>query len=441
VKIILTRQQMFQLAGQRPATQQRMRFAAKRDGELTAIGHDVIMKVSTHSDYAEAVAGPSRDLYAAPNRKTSHRTVALHVPGSEDVRAPGDAPGLLVAETAFDELAHALAIDPIELRVKNEPALHPERNVPFSQRRLVDCYREGARRFGWDRRPQVPGTRRDGQWLIGYGVATAIRGHFQAETSVRVKLDAAGKATVESDMTDIGTGTYTILAQLVSEALSLPLSDVRVDIGRSDYPKSPGSGGSWGATNSCSAALAACRILRDKLAATGAGTAIEATGTVPNAWTDPNYMNNALYSYGAQFAEVRVDVDTGEIRLTRMLGVFVAGRMLNPTTARSQLIGGMIWGASNALLEEGVVDPRFGSFINRDLAQYLVPVHADIPEIDAIVLDSFDAKANPLGAKGIGELGICGSGAAVGNAVFNATGVRVRDFPITLEKVLPGLPR
>jgi xanthine dehydrogenase YagR molybdenum-binding subunit len=362
--------------------------------------------------------------------------------------------------------------------IKNEPTLHPERGVPYSERRLVECLREGASRFGWERRPRTPGTLRDGRHLTGYGVAVALRGHFQAETAVRVKLDPAGGVTVESDMTDIGTGTYTVLAQVVGEALGLPLDRVRVDLGHSDFPKSAGSGGSWGATNSCSAALAGCRIIRGRLIAAAIADqrsplhggdpqratlsngvltidnaselvtlvlvrnfpgGIEATGSIKNGWTEPNHTANALYTYGAHFVEVRVDVDTGEIRLHRMLGVFAAGRVLNPLTARSQLIGGMIWGASNALFEEGVVDQRSGAFINRDFAQYLVPVHADIPEIDAIMLDNYDDKANPLGAKGIGELGICGAGAAVGNAVFNATGVRVRDFPITLEKLLPRL--
>jgi xanthine dehydrogenase YagR molybdenum-binding subunit len=244
-------------------------------------------------------------------------------------------------------------------------------------------------------------------------------------------------------MTDIGTGTYTILTQVAADCLGLPIERVRVELGRSDFPPSWGSGGSWGAGNSSNAVRRACDALREKLRTSGGripAEGLEAEGELPSMFTDPNYKAYSINSFGAHFAEVGVDADTGEIRLRRMLGVFAAGRILNAKTARSQLIGGMTWGVSAALLEEAVVDTRSGSFVNRDLAEYLVPVHADIPEIDAVMLDGFDDKANALGAKGIGELGICGAGASVANAVFNATGVRVRDFPITLDKVLPGLP-
>ena len=265
-------------------------------------------------------------------------------------------------------------------------------------------------------------------------MAAAIRGHFQAETTVRVILGPSGTATVQSDMTDLGTGTYTILTQVVAEALALPLARVRVELGRSEYPESAGSGGSFGAGNATTAAYRACRALKEQ-------GGVEAVGSVANMWDDPTLKAYSLSSYGAHFAEVRVDADTGEIRLCRMLGVFNPGRVFNAKTAQSQLIGGMIWGVSAALHEEAVIDQRFGSFINHDFAQYLVPVSADIPSLEAIMLDGFDDKANELGAKGIGELGICGAGAAVANAVFNATGIRVRDFPITIEKLLPQLPR
>jgi xanthine dehydrogenase YagR molybdenum-binding subunit len=252
-----------------------------------------------------------------------------------------------------------------------------------------------------------------------------------------------GIAVVQSDMTDIGTGTYTIVTQVAADALGLPLDRVRVELGRSDFPASWGSGGSWGAANATNAVHRACEALREKMRASGGripAAGLEAEGEIVSMFDDPNYKAYSIYSYGAHFAEVGVDVDTAEIRLRRMLGVFAAGRILNAKTARSQLIGGMAWGVSAALLEDAVVDTRNGAFVNRDLAEYLVPVHADIPQIDAVVLDGFDDKANVLGVKGIGELGACGAGAAVANAVFNATGIRVRDFPITLDKLLPGLP-
>lgn len=441
VKVALTRQQVFQLVGVRPTTKQRVRFGAHRDGRLVALGHDVTMHTSPLSEYAEQSATAARDLYAAPNRLTRHRLVELDLPRGEDVRAPGEAPGLFAFESAMDELAHELGTDPIELRILNEPKVHPERGVPFSDRRLVECMREGARRFGWERRAKRPASLRDGRWLLGYGMAAAIRMQFQAETTVRVRLEPDGSAVVRTDMTDIGTGTYTIITQVAADALGLPLDRVRVELGRSDYPPGAGSGGSWGATNNCTAVYRACRALDQKL---GGGKipveGVEAEGRLPWMSEEPNYERYSIHAYGAQFAEVGVDRDTGEIRLRRMLGVFAPGRVFNPKTARSQLIGGMTFGVSMALHEEAVVDPRTGAFVNRDLAGYLVPVHADIPEIDAVLLDSFDDKANELGAKGVGELGNCGANAAVANAVFNATGVRVRDLPITLEKVLPYLP-
>jgi len=423
-------------------TRQPVRLGAGQDGRLVALGHDVTMYTSPISEYAEQSATAARDLYAAPNRLTRHRLVALDLPRGEDVRAPGEAPGLLGFESAVDELAHALGMDPIELRVLNEPKMHPETGRPFSDRRLVECMREGARRFGWERRPKKPATVLDGRWLVGFGMAAAIRGQFQMASKAKVRMGLDGIAVIQSDMTDIGTGTYTIVTQVAADALGLPLERVRVELGRTDYPAGAGSGGSWGATNTCTAVHRACKALREKLrTARPSAEPLEAEGETLAMWDEPNYAAYSIHAYGAQFAEVGVDADTGEIRLRRMLGVFAPGRIFNPKTARSQLIGGMIFGVSMALHEEALVDTRTGAFVNRDLAGYLVPVHADIPEIDAVLLDSFDGKANELGAKGVGELGNCGANAAVANAVFNATGVRVRDFPITIEKVLPGLPR
>jgi xanthine dehydrogenase YagR molybdenum-binding subunit len=443
VKVGLTRQQLFQLVGMRPASHQRVRLGARQDGGLVAIAHEVNMHTSRHVEIVEQTAITTRSLYAASNRLTAHRLTKLDLQPGEDVRAPGEAPGLLAVESAMDELAHTLGIDPIELRIRNEPTVDPERGVPYSDRHLVECMREGAKRFGWERRVAKPASTRDGRWLIGHGMAAGIRMHFQAPTTMRVRMGADGMAVVQSDMTDIGTGTYTILTQVAADALELPLERVCVELGRSEFPESGGSGGSFGATNSTNALHRACLALRAKLDANG-GTVppegIVAEGEVAGMETDPQFKAYSIHTYGAHFVEVGVDADTAEVRLRRMLGVFSAGRILNAKTARSQLIGGMIWGVSAALHEDGVVDTRSGAFVNRDLASYLVPVHADIPSVDAILLDAPDERANPLGVKGVGELGICGSGAAVANAVFNATGVRVREFPITIEKILPGLP-
>ncbi|OJH42442.1 xanthine dehydrogenase family protein molybdopterin-binding subunit [Cystobacter ferrugineus] len=456
VKVALSRRQMFSLVGHRPESIQRVRLAAERDGRLTGLAHEVNMQSTSREEYCEQTATVTRSLYAAPNRFTNHRVTPLDLPVGEAVRGPGELPGLMAVESAMDELAHLLDMDPIELRIRNEPELDPERNVPLTGRRLVECMRVGAERFGWSRRPMRPGTLRDGRFLVGYGMAAAIRMHFQGPTRAIVRMERDGGVIVKSDMTDIGTGTYTILSQFVSESLDVPLERIQVMLARSDLPRSSGSGGSWGAANTSVALHRACEALKQKIARTGAPASsgaelaavvaahfpdgVEADGAIVGQWDDPNFTKFSAHTYGATFAEVGVDIDTGEVRLRRMLGVFAAGRILNPKLARSQLIGGMSWGVSAALHEAGYVDVRFGHFVNGDLGEYYVPVHADIPALDAVMLDDLDKDANPLGIKGVGELGICGSGAAVVNAVFNATGVRVRDFPITLDKLFPGLP-
>ena len=283
-----------------------------------------------------------------------------------------------------------------------------------------------------------PGQVRDGNWLVGMGVAAAIRGNFLREAEAKVTMESERHAVVEMDMTDIGTGSYTVFAQIAAEVLDLPVENIKVKLGHSSYPDTPGSGGSFGAS-SCGAALHdACTKLKARLAKGEGAQGLSATGSVK---PGDEYKKYSQYAYGAHFAEVGVDRTTGEVRLRRMLGVFAAGRILNPKTAHSQLIGGMIWGVGSALEEEAVVDPRIGAFVTQDLVHYHVPVHADVPQVEAVLLDEFDKHANVLGSKGVGELGICGAGAAVANAVYNACGARVRDYPITLDKVLPALTR
>jgi xanthine dehydrogenase YagR molybdenum-binding subunit len=363
-------------------------------------------------------------------------------------------PGLLAFESAMDELADKLGIDPLELRLKNDTSIDPEKNRPLSGRRLAECLREGAERFGWAERPKRPASRRDGDWLIGYGVASSMRGHYQMKTGALVRLDPEGHVLVRSDMTDLGMGTYTIVAQVAAQRLNVDVDQVRVELARTDYPKGWGAGGSWGSGNTSIATDLACQKLIEEIRAV-AGTSyndlfaevrrhfpqgIEAMGNSISGGDTPSYQQNSIFTYGATYAEVGVNAYTAEVRLRRMLGVFSCGKILNAKTARSQLIGGMIWGVSAALHEGAYPDPRYGNWVNGDLAEYLVPVHADIPDIEAIALDDFDEAANHLGSKGIGELGAGGTGASVANAVYNACGVRVRDFPITIDKVLPGLP-
>ena len=430
VKVAMTRPQVFWTTTHRSASEQHIRLGAGRDGRLTAYGQDAVVQTARFDIFTEPVCGAARRLYAAPNRLTRHRRAQLDLPRSDSMRAPGDAIGLLGLECAMDELAEALAIDPIELRLRNDTPAEPDVNIPFSSRHLADALREGASRFGWDRRMAKPASVRDGQWLVGLGVASAIRGDLLRNASARARLESDGLLTVELAMTDIGTGTYTILTQIAAETMEMPVDRVTVRLGDTNFPPTDGSGGSWGASTSGAAVLAACRNLKAALAS----GAREAKGSVTTADIDHGYGHAA---FGAHFAEVGVDRDTGEVRVRRMLGVFAAGRILNPKTARSQMIGGMIWGIGAALMEENHVDLRYGSYINQDLASYHVAVNADVGAVDAVFLDEDDgAHGSPLGSKGIGELGICGAGAAVMNAIHNATGARIRDFPATPDKLL-----
>lgn len=464
VKIALTRQQIFHVTTHRSDTIQRIRFGTDSDGRIVAIGHDVFSGNLPSEQVYEAAALQTRSLYAGANRLTRHRLVPLDIPVASSMRAPGEAVGLLALECAMDELAEKLKLDPIELRVRNEPAEDPEKHIPYSSRHLIACMQEGARRFGWDKRNSIPGQVRDGQWLIGMGMSAGTRGNPLRFSKANVRLDPHGVATVKMAMTDIGTGTYTILAQIAAEMLGLPVEHVRVELGDTIFPEAAGSGGSFGAASSGSALFEACQALRVRLARSAGmdpdsahfadgriamgersvgltdlvGSGIEADGQISPGRNNQDFSQQ---SYGAHFAEVVVDRDTGEVRLRRMLGVFAAGRVLNAKTARSQAIGGMVFGVGAALHEDLVLDPRFGYFVNHDLAEYHVPVHADIPaNVEAIFLPELDERSNPLKSKGIGELGICGAGAAIANAIYNACGARIRNYPITLDKILTHLP-
>ena len=466
VKIALTRPQVFGQTTHRTATIQRVRLAADPDGTLRAIGHESWSGNQQGQSFYETAANQTRLLYAAHDRMTVHRQVRLDLPLASSMRAPGEAVGLLALECAMDELAERLRMDPVALRVKNDVQYDPEHGPsrPFSTRRLTDCLHEGAARFGWERRQASPGARREGQWLVGMGMASAIRNVALRPSSAQVHLDGRGILTVGTAMTDIGTGTYTILTQIAGEMLGLPPGRVVMELGDTDLPEAAGSGGSFGAASSGSAVYYACAQLRIALArragfdpeksqfadgrivqdghaipiATLAGAGgIDATGAIKPGDLLKTY---AQASFGAHFAEVAVDADTGEVRVRRMLGVFGIGRVLNAHTARSQAIGGMVFGIGAALMEDAVPDLRHGDFVNHDLAEYHVPVHADVPAIEAYFLEELDPVANPLKAKGVGELGICGAGAALANAIYNACGVRIRDYPMTLDKVLAGLP-
>jgi xanthine dehydrogenase YagR molybdenum-binding subunit len=489
VKVTLTRPLMFNNTVHRPATIQRIRIGATRDGKITAIGHES-WSGDLPGGSPEAAVQQTRMLYAGANRLTATRLAVLDLPEGNAMRAPGEAPGLMALEIAVDEMAEKLGIDPIEFRIINDTQVVPDNparpssndpqaekdsvgqsqaevnkiDLPFSQRQLVQCLRIGAERFGWNKRNPHPAQLREGRWLIGTGVAAAFRDNLLTKSAARVRLDNRGVVTVETDMTDIGTGSYTIIGQTAAEMMGVPLQRVVVRLGDSSFPVSAGSGGQFGGNCSTAGVYAACTKLREAVAQKlgfNANDAVFADGQVRSgnrsvplaeaAWDNALVAEDVIEfgdlhkkyhqsTFGAHFVEVGVDAATGETRLRRMLAVCASGRILNPKTARSQVIGAMTMGAGAALMEELAVDKRLGLFVNHDLAGYEVPVHADIPHQDVIFLDETDPMSSPMKAKGVAELGICGVAAAIANAIYNATGVRVRDYPITLDKLIDRLP-
>ncbi|RXT30024.1 xanthine dehydrogenase [Rhizobium leguminosarum] len=463
VKVALPRPFMMNNTTHRPATIQRIRIGTERDGKITAIAHE-----SWSGDLPggglETAVNQTRLLYAGANRMTTMRLATLNLPEGNAMRAPGEAPGLMALEIAIDEIAEKVGIDPVQFRIVNDTQVDPEKpQRPFSQRNLIGCLTLGAERFGWRERGR-PGSRRDGNWLVGMGVAVAFRNNLVLPSGARVKLDREGVVTVETDMTDIGTGSYTIIAQTAAEMMGVTIDKVAVQLGDSRFPVSAGSGGQFGANSSTSGVYAACVKLREAIAKKLGfnsedivfenGEVRSGNRSVPLAeaagpdglvgedtikWGELTETHQQS-TFGAHFVEVGVDIATGESRIRRMLAVCAAGRILNPITARSQVIGAMTMGAGGALSEELAVDTRRGFFVNHDLASYEVAVHADIPHQEVIFMDETDPMSSPMKAKGVGELGLCGVAAAIANAVYNATGVRVRHYPLTLDKLIGGLP-
>ncbi len=470
VKLVLTRPQMFGMVGGRPLTRQRLSVGANKQGKLTALRHESVSTTSRFDDFLEPAASVSRHSYACENMATSHRLVRLDIATPTYMRAPGEATGGFALESAIDELAHALKMDPLALRLASYAETDPTEDKPFSSKSLRKCYAEGARRFGWAWNKRSP-ARADGM-LVGVGMATSSYPAYFSKAEALARMLPDGTALVTSGAVDLGGGTYTVMSQVAADAIGLPMDRVRFDLGDSEMPEAPRSGGSQTAASCASAVLLAGRALRDKLvrmAVADAGSpllgarpdevliengrmtangrtdsfadVVKRAGGAPveeraRAGPDEARKKWSLHSFGAQFVEVLVDPDLGHVRVKRLVGVFAGGRILNARLARSQLMGGMVWGIGMALHEETVYDEKIGRIMTRDLADYHVPAHADVQVIEPYFIEEEDVHVDPAGVKGIGEIGITGTAAAIANAVFNATGKRVRSLPITPDKLL-----
>ncbi|MFF9605332.1 molybdopterin cofactor-binding domain-containing protein [Streptomyces sp. NPDC014684] len=440
VTVAYPRRYLPTVVGHRAPTLHRLRLGATADGHLSALLHEVTTHTSHVKEFVEQAAVPSRVMYAAPHLLSTHRVVPLDVPSPSWMRAPGEAPGMYALESAVDELADALRLDPVELRIRNEPDAEPGSGKPFSSRHLAECLREGARRFGWDRRDPRPRSAAEGPLLIGTGVAAATYPVQIWPSTASAQALPDGTYVIRVDAADIGTGARTVLAQVAADALCVPLDRVRTEVGRSDLPPASLAGGSsgtaswgWAVHEACAALAARLAEQRGPLPADGL---VARSDTAGRADAESPY---ARHAFGAHFAEVAVDTVTGEVRARRMLGVFAAGRILNARTARSQFVGGMTMGLGMALTEGSTMDVPFGDFPEADLASYHVPAHADVPDVEAHWIEEDDPHLNPMGSKGIGEIGIVGTAAALGNAVHHATGIRFRELPLTPDRILSGL--
>ncbi len=473
VKLDVARPQMFNMVGLRSETRQQIAIGAKNDGTISALRNDCISHTSMFGEFVEAASLPSRMLYACPDNSTSQRLLRSNIGQTSYMRAPGEAPGTFALEVAMDEMAYELGMDPIEFRLKNYAESDPDKGKPWSSKSLRECYRQGAERFGWSKRSSQPGSMRFGDKLVGYGMATSVYPTRRSESKATATLRRDGTLYVEAGTQDIGTGTYTIMTQVAAGSFGLSPDRVTFKLGDTVLPQTPVSGGSQTAASTGSAVYLATEALKEKLIQIAVsdshspvfGASVQdvvlANGRIASKNGKSETLRDLLarsgqsqiqgtadgkpgaekeeysmYAFGAQFAEVHVDADLGEVTVARMLGCFAAGRILNAKTARSQFLGGMIWGISMALYEEAQMDKRLGRWVNNNLAQYHVPTALDVREIDAFWVDEMDSHINPIGAKGIGEIGITGAAAAVANAVSHATGKRFRDLPVSLDKVM-----
>jgi xanthine dehydrogenase YagR molybdenum-binding subunit len=457
VKLVLSRRQMFYATGHRPWTIQRVALGAQPDGRLVALIHEGTAETSRHEQHAEALTSLSTHLYACPNVRTRYRLVPLDESTPNHMRGPGESSGVFALECAMDELAVQIGMDPIELRRRNEPDCDQNRNLPYSSRSLRECYTLGAERFGWERRNPRPGSMTDGRWLIGWGMAATTYPANRNAASARARLLADGTAEVEAAASDMGPGTYTSMSQVAADALGLVPAEVHFQLGRSDFPPTPAHGGSMTMASVGSAVHAACVALRETadvieasqglsasngtnrrqayraIVAERGGQSVEAEASSAPGDERRQY---SMHAFGAVFAEVAIDPDLATIHVRRVVGTYAAGRIVNPRLARSQCIGGMVGGIGMALMEQTLLDPRDGRVVTASLADYLVPVNLDIGTLEAVFVNEEDPHVNPLGVKGLGEIALIGVAPAIANAVFHATGRRVRRLPIRIESLL-----
>ncbi len=451
VKLTLSRPQMFDSAGQRARTEQRLSIGVDKTGKLVALRHATTTHSSPTHDYTEPCGNTSRMLYSCPNVEVSHRLVRLNLTTPCPMRAPGETPGVFALECAIDELAHEIGVDPVEFRLGNYAEVDEYENRPWSSKKLRECYQRGAEKFGWSNRNKKPGSMRaaDGS-QIGFGMATAVYPAGQQKAGATAILNKDGTVVVRSATHEIGTGTYTAMSQFAADTLGIPIEKIRFELGDSQFPYAPNNGGSWLTASVAPAVMGACTELKKKVSGM-AGNWLNDSTQLEKLFarsgqeqiqaefnSEPNKEQRekfSFFSYGAVFVEVQVD-PFGQVRVKRAVGVYDVGRMINPRLARSQIIGGMLFGFSTALMEGTVPDEKTGRIVNPNLAEYHVAVHADAPEFDIDFINEPDPHMPDLGARGIGEIGIVGAPAAVANAIFNATGKRVRDLPITLDKLI-----
>lgn len=441
VRVELTRRECFTSVGARPRTEQRVRMGAERDGKLTAIIQEAWGQTSTYEEYAEVTLDPPRALYACPNVVTRYRLVEMNINSPCPMRAPGTATGIMALEIAMDEMADQIGLDPIEFRLRNHAARDDDKDLPWSSNELRACYTLGAERFGWSQRSPIPRRNRNGRFLIGHGMATAFYPSHRAPASAQAILFANGSAVVRTAASDMGPGTYTAMTQLAADALGLPMERVHFELGDTDMPKAPVHGGSITLASVGNAVVSACRNLRTQLGGDGDPVALmrglgveklEAEGQAGPGDETKTYSSSA---FGAVFVEVMVDPAFGVVRVPRIIGAYDIGTVVNPKIARSQCIGGMVGGVGMALLEQAEWDPRLGRIMNANLAEYLVPVNADIQELDALFVPSEDKIFNPLGSKGVAEIALTGVAPAIANAIYNATGHRLRHLPLTPDRL------